>query len=92
MKYNEVLSSRNYIVYKYIFNLDNDTFAITSSNYTLIQKIEDKEVKKVKEINMEKPNYEYRDSILIPGTEYILTLFDKEIYLQKKMIFPWLKL
>ena len=33
---------------------------------------------------MEKPNYEYRDSILIPGTEYILTLFDKEIYLQIK--------
>ena len=91
MKYNEVLSSRNYIVYKYIFNLDNDTFAITSSNYTLIQKIEDKEVKKVKEINMEKPNYEYRDSILIPGTEYILTLFDKEIYLQKKDDFSLVK-
>ena len=28
-KYNEVISINNYIVFKYIFNLDNERFGIT---------------------------------------------------------------
>ena len=90
-KYNEVISTKNYIVFKYIFNLDNNRFGITSSSYTQINRIEDKEVIKITEINMEKSNYEYQHSILIPGTNYIATLFRKEIRLKNKDDFTFVK-
>ena len=90
-KYNEVISTKNYIVFKYIFNLDNNRFGITSSNYIQINRIEDKEVIKITEINMEKSNYEYQHSILIPGTNYIATLFRKEIRLKNKDDFTFVK-
>ena len=90
-KYNEVISTKNYIVFKYIFNLDNNRFGITSSSYTQINRIEDKEVIKITEINMDKSNYEYQHSILIPGTNYIATLFRKEIRLKNKDDFTFVK-
>ncbi len=90
-KYNEIISTKNYIVFKYIFNLDNNRFGITSSSYTQINRIEDKEVIKITEINMDKPNYEYQHSILIPGTNYIATLFRNEIRLKNKDDFTFVK-
>ena len=90
-KYNEIISTKNYIVFKYIFNLDNNRFGITSSSYTQINRIEDKEVIKITEINMDKSNYEYQHSILIPGTNYIATLFRNEIRLKNKDDFTFVK-
>jgi hypothetical protein len=78
IKYNEVISTKNYIVFTYIFNLENDRFGIISSSYTQINKIEDKELKKITEINMDRPNYEYKHSILIPS---LITL---QLYSERK--------
>ena len=91
LKYNEVISTKNYIVFRYIFNIDTDTFGVASSDYITIFKIEDKEVKRISGKNMDRPSYEYMHSIRIPGTEYIATLLRKEIVLKNKNDFSFVK-
>lgn len=83
-KYNEVITTKNFNVYRGIFNLDDGRFGFTSSSYTAFYKIEGKELIKVSEKEMERPSYDYKDSIQIPGTKYIATLYYKEIILYNK--------
>ena len=91
-KYNEVIFTKKYIIFRYMFNLDNNRFGIVSSNYIDINQLEDKEVKKISEIKMNMPNYEYNDSILIPKTGFIATLYRKEIRLFNKDDFSFVKI
>lgn len=90
-KYNEVISTKNYIIFRYMFNLDNNRFGIVSSNFIEINQLEGKEVKKISKIKMSMPNYEYNDSILIPKTGFIATLYRKEIKLFNKDDFTFVK-
>jgi hypothetical protein len=71
LKYNEVIFAKNYIVFSYIFNVDNNTFGITSSDYITIFKIEEKQVKRISGINMDKINMNICTQLEFLGTEYI---------------------
>ena len=87
-----MIATKNFNVYRGIFNLDGGAFGFTSSNYTVFYKIENKELIKISEKNMDRPSYDYKDSALIPGTEYIATLYGKEIFLFNKNDMSFVKI
>ena len=70
LKYNEVIFAKNYIVFRYIFNVDNNTFGITSSDYITIFKIEEKQVKRISGKYMDKINMNICTQLEFLGTEY----------------------
>lgn len=84
LKYNEIIFSSRFLVFRYIFNLDTDTFVITSSGWIDIKKIEDKKVIKVSSQSMDRPNWEFLDAIQIPNTNYFAILRSKVIDLYNK--------
>ena len=79
LKYNEVLYSKQHNSFYFFFHLNNDTFAITASTYTEINRIEDKKIVRVAIKDMLKPCWEYKHAILIPNTNYIAILRNKVI-------------
>ena len=82
--------SRRFLVLRYIFNLDNDIFVVTSSGFIDIFKIEDKKVNKITSQSLDKPNFEFLDA-RIPNTNYFAILRRKVIDLYNKDDFKFVK-
>ena len=84
LKHNEIIYSSRFLNFRYIFNLDSDKFIIASSSWIDTNKIEDKKVIRVSSQNMDRSNYEYVDSILIPNKICFAILRRKVIDLYNK--------
>ena len=90
LKYNEVIFAKNYIVFRYIFNVDNNTFGITSSDYITIFKIEEKQVKRISGKYMDKINMNICTQLEFLGTEYS-HFIQKGIVLKNENEFSFVK-
>jgi hypothetical protein len=84
LKYNEIIYSSRYFFICYIFNLDSDTFEITSNSFTDINKIEEKKVIRVSSNRLDRASREFLDAIRIPNTNYYAILREQVIDLYNK--------
>ena len=84
LKYNEIIYSSNFLAFKYILNLDIDTFNITTASWTDTNKIVDNKVIRISSKNTDNAHPGHFDAILIPNTNYFAILRRNVIDLYNK--------